>query len=294
MKVNRDYISNNNSYSGNVPKYIVIHNTDNFNKGANAKAHAKAQHDGHFSNMSCHYYTDDGDTAYQATPHNRGCWHVGANYGGKLYGKASNKTTVGIEMCVQSGYNYEKAFQNTVELCKMLMKELNIPADRVIQHYDACAKNCPSQIRERGDWKRFKELISEDAPAPSVKEDVPVVIDKYYRVRKTWTDGKSQLGAYKSLVNARNNCPEGYSVYDWDGKAVYANKGDSVPFSVKVSINDLNIRTGAGTNYAKTGETTGKGTFTIVDVKEGKGSASGWGKLKSGAGWISLDFAERI
>lgn len=68
----------------------------------------------------------------------------------------------------------------------------------------------------------------------------------------------------------------------------------NVPFKVRVEITDLNIRTGAGTNYAKTGHTTGIGTFTIVEVKEGKGSDAGWGRLKSGAGWISLDYAVRL
>lgn len=68
----------------------------------------------------------------------------------------------------------------------------------------------------------------------------------------------------------------------------------SVPCQVRVDINDLNIRTGPGTNYVKTGECTGKGTFTITEIKEGKGSDTGWGKLKSGAGWISLDYAKRV
>jgi hypothetical protein len=66
------------------------------------------------------------------------------------------------------------------------------------------------------------------------------------------------------------------------------------PFVVKVSISDLNIRKGAGTNTAKTGKYTGIGSFTIVAVKSGKGSDKGWGKLKSGAGWISLDYCERV
>lgn len=65
-------------------------------------------------------------------------------------------------------------------------------------------------------------------------------------------------------------------------------------FKVKVEINNLNIRKGPGTNYDKIGKFTGVGVFTIVDVKDGKGSKTGWGKLKSGAGWISLDFAKRI
>lgn len=67
-----------------------------------------------------------------------------------------------------------------------------------------------------------------------------------------------------------------------------------MPFLLKVSISDLNIRKGPGTDYGKTGKFTGAGVFTILEVKEGKGSSAGWGRLKSGAGWISLDYARRI
>lgn len=69
---------------------------------------------------------------------------------------------------------------------------------------------------------------------------------------------------------------------------------NSLPFKVRVEITDLNIRIGAGTNYAKTGKCTGMGVFTIVEVQDGKGSKTGWGKLKSGQGWISLDYTTRI
>lgn len=68
----------------------------------------------------------------------------------------------------------------------------------------------------------------------------------------------------------------------------------STDFEVKVDIDNLNIRTGPGTNYTKTGEKTGKGVFTITEVKAGTGSEAGWGRLKSGAGWISLDYAKRL
>lgn len=43
-----------------------------------------------------------------------------------------------------------------------------------------------------------------------------------------------------------------------------------------------------------TGEYTGVGVFTIVAESNGPGSKKGWGKLKSGKGWISLDYTERI
>jgi len=66
-----------------------------------------------------------------------------------------------------------------------------------------------------------------------------------------------------------------------------------VPFLVKVSITDLNIRTGAGTEYART-QFIPVGIYTIVEVKSGRGSSSGWGRLKSGAGWIALDHVIRL
>lgn len=173
MNINRNYISAQNTYANNNPQYIVVHNTDNFSAGANALAHAKAQHNGNFSGMSAHYYVDDGDTAYQATEHKYGTWHVGKNYGGKLFGTVSNRNSIGVEMCVQKNYNYEKALQNTVELVRQLMAQTGIPADRVLQHYDVCAKNCPSQIRAKGDWQRFKNLINGAASKP-VQPERPV------------------------------------------------------------------------------------------------------------------------
>ena len=123
--------------------------------------------------------------------------------------------------------------------------------------------------------------------------------DGYYRVRKTWADAKSQKGAYKILSNAKKcaDANPGYSVFDNNGVNIYAPDGsaaaEEMPFTVKVSISDLNIRKGPGTDYAKTGIFTGKGVFTIMEVQSGQGSTAGWGRLKSGAGWISLDYAEK-
>ena len=116
-----------------------------------------------------------------------------------------------------------------------------------------------------------------------------------YRVRKTWSDSKSQKGAYKILSNAKKcaDANSGYSVFDVNGVNIYTSKTTTieVSFLVKVSISDLNIRKGPGTDYAKTGKFTGKGVFTILEVQSGQGSSAGWGRLKSGAGWISLDYA---
>lgn len=158
MKINKSYVSDNNTYDGNRPQYIVMHNTDNFAAGADANAHARAQYHGNLS-TSVHYYTDDKDTVYQTAPHGRGCWHVGVDCGGRLFGTVNNKNSIGVEMCVQAGYDFQKAFTNTAAFVRQLMAETDIPADRVLQHYDVCAKNCPSKIRAKGKWEEFQRQI---------------------------------------------------------------------------------------------------------------------------------------
>lgn len=58
-------------------------------------------------------------------------------------------------------------------------------------------------------------------------------------------------------------------------------------YKVKVTANALNIRKGAGMNYSVVGCIRDHGVYTIVETKDN------WGKLKSGAGWICLDFTKR-
>ena len=66
------------------------------------------------------------------------------------------------------------------------------------------------------------------------------------------------------------------------------------PFKVKVTAKDLRIRKGNGTDTDWTGKYVPPGVYTIVEVKSGKGSDVGWGRLKSGAGWIALSFCRKV
>lgn len=159
-------------------------------------------------------------------------------------------------------------------------------------------KSCP------GDWlyNRLRDLAAKVTAAlggtaqnPSTDHSV------WYRVRKTWADSKSQIGAYHSLANAKAkvDANPGYDVFDENGNVIYGAAAATgfTSYLVRVTINDLNIRKGPGTNYGTVGKFTGKGCFTIVEEASGQG-ASKWGLLKSYAdghdGWISLDFAKRI
>lgn len=64
--------------------------------------------------------------------------------------------------------------------------------------------------------------------------------DELYRVRKSWADEKSQIGAYKSLDNAKAACPTGYAVYDHNGKEVYRNKETAKTTTTGLQAKDLN------------------------------------------------------
>lgn len=61
-----------------------------------------------------------------------------------------------------------------------------------------------------------------------------------------------------------------------------ASSSSSTPYLVKVTVDELNIRKGAGTNYAVVGCIKDKGTYTIIEEQ------NGWGLLKSKSGWISV------
>ncbi len=164
-------------------------------------------------------------------------------------------------------------------------------------------KSCPGNwmYARMGDLaeKVTKALQGSDSGSGGGSDSGGKETIKWYRVRKSWADSKTQKGAFKILDNAKKCADQnpGYKVFDADGNVVYEPKTDEtsekVPFLVKVSISDLNIRKGPGTDYGRV-QFCPVGVYTIVEVKSGKGALAGWGRLKSGIGWISLDFVNRV
>ena len=60
------------------------------------------------------------------------------------------------------------------------------------------------------------------------------------------------------------------------------------PYLVRITASSLNVRAGAGTTYKVNTVVHKNEAYTIVEEK------SGWGKLKSGAGWISLNYTKKV
>ena len=110
-----------------------------------------------------------------------------------------------------------------------------------------------------------------------------------YRVRKSWTDAASQIGAWSNLDYAKAAADKhpGYTVYDTSGNAIYPQGS----YIVRVTVKDLRIRKAPSTGgvfvrYIEPGK------YTIVETVTAGGYT--WGKLKSGIGWIALDYTERV
>lgn len=97
-----------------------------------------------------------------------------------------------------------------------------------------------------------------------------------------WSKFKAKVEKYLKQIQGKDETP--------------ATEEEFKPYLIKVTATGLYIRKGPGTNYAKVGMISGdarKYAYTIVDEAVGKG-ATMWGKLKSGAGWISLDWVKKV
>lgn len=150
-------------------KYIVIHDTGNPAPGAGATAHKK-----YFlttkRKASADFLVEE-DTVIKLNNYLKYfTWHCGDGKG--KYG-ITNSNSIGIEMCINKGSNYQKTVNNTIKLTYELMKELNIPMYRVVRHYDASRKRCPGSMaaNDWDKWGRFKtslEAYIDEQNAPDI------------------------------------------------------------------------------------------------------------------------------
>lgn len=286
ININRDFISRNNTYAGrNNPKYIVVHETDNYSVGAGAKRHAEAQFLGHLS-MSVQYYAGS-DGIYQAAEHSDGTYSVGTEYGGNhCVHDANNRNTINIEICVNEDGDYTKARQNAIELVRHLIKETGIPAGRVIRHFDAKGKYCPRRMMGSPElWEDFKRQVAGQPPQTVVKPEnkEPAQPEKnkekevWYRVGSGWKNGicQNQTGAYHNKEFAIADCKPGQKVFDEKGNIIHAtgnaagNGQGTDKYTQKQFIVDVQKATGSNPDGIAGDETIGN-TVTVSVTKNRK------------------------
>jgi hypothetical protein len=201
----------------------------------------------------------DGSIAtYQTLPWDMVGWHSGSGSLGSAK-NANNNGYIGFEICEDDTNDpvyLDKVYKEAVELCAHLCKQYNLNplADGVLI--------CHSEGHKRG------------------------IASNHADVMHWWPKhGKSMDGFRADVAAAIGKSP--------GGSAPSAPASPSpASYLVKVTADVLNIRKGPGTNYGTNGAIKDKGTYTIVAESAGPG-ATKWGKLKSGAGWISLDYVTK-
>ena len=212
----------------------------------------------------------------QTLPWDRRGWH---GYKGKK--GCCNDTHIGVEMCEPACIKYtgganficsdlataqaaaRRTYQSAVELFAMLCKTYNLNplADGVVISHKEGAKrgNASGHADPEHLWTQLK---------------LPYTMDTFR------ADVKKAMGSTTMITT-----PSGPVTPPVTGAT-------AVSFRVQIKVTDLNIRSGPGTNHPSKGKIK-PGVYTITEVANGPG-ATQWGKLKSGVGWISLDYAKKI
>ena len=114
------------------PTFITIHSTDNTSRSADALHHALAMKKGlrgrhNRTGFLTWHFTVDDHSIYQTLPTNETGEH--ADYEGP-----GNRSSIGIEMCVNRGNNIDITIDRTAQLTARLMRQYNIPLDHVVPH----------------------------------------------------------------------------------------------------------------------------------------------------------------
>ena len=143
---------------------------------------------------------------------------------------------------MSSAYNDrdKKSEDNCARLAAALLKKYGLDINHLYTHthwlnvrdgksgsvdYLNTARNpykmCPAYILPH--WAAFKAKVQSYLNSGSIPT-TPTPAKQLYRVRKLWTDAKSQIGAFSSLENAKKACKAGYAVFDSNGKQVYPAK----------------------------------------------------------------------
>ena len=182
----------------------------------------------------------DGTVAtYQCLPWDHRGWHAGGS---------ANNTHIGFEICeddLTDGAYFAKVYKEAVELCAYLCKQYGLTEKNIICHSEGYKQGVASNHGDVMHWfpkhgksmdtfrAEVKALLTTDAKEDDpAQEETPAVTypekltSGYYRVRKTWKDSKSQVGAYRILKNAKAAADKnpGTYVFTNDGVAIYPEK----------------------------------------------------------------------
>lgn len=215
------------------PLGVTIHNTPSISVSGTtmAEQYVRATRNGAMRDVIVHFYVDDVE-AWQEIPLTLSGWHAADGDG------PGNRKTIAIE-CIMSGDDSSedrKSEDNCAKLAAFLLNKYGLTIKDLYKHQDWYPKYCPAYIIPH--WDSFKSKVDSYLKAlkggsSKSSSSSSTATKEMYRIRKSWSDTASQIGAYTSLDNAKKACKSGYTVYDNSGKAVYSPSSSSSKSSTK-------------------------------------------------------------
>ena len=180
----RKQIAYNRSVRNAPIRYIVIHDTGNPSAGADAECHYLYFDNGN-RGSSADIFVDDTSVWYVNDYTKYYTWHCGDGRG--RYG-ITNQNSIGVEMCINAGGDYEKAMRNMATVVRELMAELGIPKERVVRHYDASRKNCPGSMSANNwrKWTEFEKMLNEKEEQPMIYNYIDENMPEWARPAVQW------------------------------------------------------------------------------------------------------------
>lgn len=193
------------------PKGVCIHNTANDATASNEVAYMQSNN----NEVSFHIAIDDVE-AIQAIPFNRNTWHAGDGGSGQ-----GNRNYISIEICYSKsgGLKFINAEKRAAKEVAALLKRYGWTIANVKKHQDFSGKYCPHRTLDLG-WERFLNMIQAELNGTNVN-NTPSNNEEMYRIRKSWGDPASQIGAFRILESAKKSCKAGYYVFNSKGEKIY-------------------------------------------------------------------------
>ncbi|MEO6760408.1 MAG: SH3 domain-containing protein [Saprospiraceae bacterium] len=167
QKHNRPALRDHNYYTLREMRGVIAHWTANTDKGADAQANRNYFNNHTDRDASAHYVVDD-HSIIQCIPDNEVAYHVGANVykadGQRIIADTPSLTpnyyVVGFEMCVNSDGDWDKTYQNSVDLAAHLLRKHGFTTNDLYRHYDITGKDCPNMLLTAATWGKFKSDVA--------------------------------------------------------------------------------------------------------------------------------------
>lgn len=272
-------------------KFVTVHNTNDLaNVYDDGEQYTRATWPNQNMNSSrVHFYVDDtggwqnlkaGTGLCSADP--VGSAEVSWHSGDGSVSTGGNMTSLSIEIIMGETAEHDLvAKDNGARIAAWLLWKNGLTIDALVTHTYWVNKSA---------GKSFPDVDEQCCNPISGKKWCPTYIFNSSNKTTAMKNWKAFKSLVKGYLDALNGVPSS-GVTPESKPAAPAETSDFKSYTVKITVTNLNIRSGPGTNNASKGYIK-PGVYTIVSEATGQG-ATLWGKLKSGAGWISLDYAKR-